>query len=62
MEDFKTEEIAEIIGVSVDTAKIRLHRAPARLKQELEKQCSFYRDDRNEFACQPKETPTEVKK
>ncbi len=62
LEGFKNEEIAEIIGVSIDTVKIRLHRGRGRLKRELQKQCSFYRDDRNEFACQPKETVTEVKK
>lgn len=34
--------------------KIRLHRARARLKKELGSGCDFYRDGRNECACQPK--------
>ncbi len=51
LEGFKDDEIAEIIGVSIGTAKIRLHRARTRLKKELEAQCNFYRDERNEFAC-----------
>ena len=51
LEGFKDEEIAEILGVSIQTAKVRLHRARARLKKKLETQCNFYRDERNEFAC-----------
>jgi len=51
LEGFRDDEIAEILGVSIHTAKIRLHRARARLKNELEAHCNFYRDERNEFAC-----------
>lgn len=51
LEGFRDDEIAEILGVSIHTAKIRLHRARARLKKELEARCNFYRDERNEFAC-----------
>lgn len=51
LEEFRDDEIAEILGVSMHTAKIRLHRARARLKKELEGRCNFYRDERNEFAC-----------
>ncbi len=54
LEGFKDDEIAEILGVSIHTAKIRLHRARARLKRELEAHCNFYRDERNEFACDQK--------
>jgi RNA polymerase sigma-70 factor (ECF subfamily) len=50
-ERFKDDEITEIIGVSSGTAKIRLHRARTRLKKDLETPCTFYRDKRNEFAC-----------
>jgi RNA polymerase sigma-70 factor (ECF subfamily) len=53
-EGLTNQEIAEALGVSLDTVKIRLHRARARLRQDLGSGCSFYRDDRNEFACQPK--------
>lgn len=55
LEGFKDDEIAEILGVSIHTAKIRLHRARARLKRELETHCNFYRDERNEFACNLRE-------
>ncbi len=54
LEGFKDDEIAEILGVGIHTAKIRLHRARARLKKELEAHCNFYRDERNEFACDQK--------
>jgi RNA polymerase sigma-70 factor (ECF subfamily) len=54
LEGFRDHEIAEILGVSIHTAKIRLHRARARLKRDLEAHCNFYRDERNEFACDPK--------
>jgi len=51
LEGFRDDEIAEILGVSLNTAKIRLHRSRARLKKDLEAHCNFYRDERNEFAC-----------
>jgi len=54
LEGFGDDEIAEILGVGIHTAKIRLHRARARLKKELEAHCNFYRDERNEFACDQK--------
>lgn len=54
LEGFQDSELAEILGVSVQAAKIRLHRARARLKEELRKACVFFRDERNEFACDRK--------
>jgi RNA polymerase sigma-70 factor (ECF subfamily) len=51
LEGLKNREIAEILQVSLSTVKIRLHRARAKLKKELEIHCSFYRDERNELAC-----------
>jgi RNA polymerase sigma-70 factor, ECF subfamily len=51
VEGFTNAEIAEILGISLDAVKIRLHRARARLKAELEKNCTFYRDERNELSC-----------
>lgn len=53
-EGLTNAEIAEALGVSLDTVKIRFHRARARLRKELGGGCNFYRDDRNEFACEPK--------
>lgn len=51
LEGLKNREIAVILGVSLDTVKIRQHRARLKLKKELEAHCIFYRDDRNELAC-----------
>lgn len=39
MEEMPSSEIAKIIGVSVDAAKIRLHRARARLKKDIMTYC-----------------------
>ena len=54
LEDLKDSEIAEILGLSLQTAKVRLHRARARLRKELSAACVFYRDERNELACDRK--------
>jgi len=62
LEDLQNREIAEILGASLDTVKIRLHRARAKLKKELETNCSFYRDERNEFACDLKSALKEFRK
>ena len=51
IEEFKNAEIADILSVSIDTVKIRLHRAKAKLRRELETKCSFYRDESNKLAC-----------
>jgi len=55
IEGFTNREIAEILGISLDTAKIRLHRARARLKESLETGCDFYTDERSELACDRKQ-------
>jgi RNA polymerase sigma-70 factor (ECF subfamily) len=55
LEGFKNGEIAEITGVTLDTVKIRLHRARAQLRKEIESHCRVYRDERNELACEPTE-------
>ena len=54
LEGLTNKEIAGVLGVTVETVKIRLHRARSRLKQELEDRCTFYRDERNELACDRK--------
>ena len=48
LEGFKNAEIAAILGISLDTVKIRLHRAREKLRDELDTGCSFYRDERVE--------------
>lgn len=62
LEGLKNSDIAEIVGVTLDTVKIRLHRARVKLKKELEANCSFYRDERNELACDLKSALREYRK
>jgi RNA polymerase sigma-70 factor, ECF subfamily len=54
-EGFKDRDIAEILGLSVEAVKIRLHRARLELKKMFEAGCDFYRTESNEFACDRKE-------
>jgi len=42
------------LGVTLETVKIRLHRARALLRKDLDVKCSLYRDEENELACHPK--------
>jgi RNA polymerase sigma-70 factor (ECF subfamily) len=41
-EGLKNSEIASILEVTLDTVKIRLHRAKAKLRAELEAHCDLY--------------------
>lgn len=47
-------EIAQMLDLSLPTVKIRLHRARKRLREALDRACSFYRDDRGVLICEPK--------
>lgn len=51
LQGLTNNEIAAILEVSLHVVKIRLHRARARLRRELETHCSLYQDERNELAC-----------
>jgi len=53
--EFNQREIAEILGITVENAKVRLHRARKRLKEFLEQKCTFNSDERNVLVCEPKE-------
>ena len=55
LEQFKTSEISSILGLSVGTVKIRLHRAKEKLKAELLTNCNFYQTNCcGRLACEPK--------
>jgi len=54
LEGFKNTEIAAILGVSLDTVKIRLHRAREKLRNDLKEGCSFYRDETTGLGCDRK--------
>jgi RNA polymerase sigma-70 factor (ECF subfamily) len=49
LEGLSNQEVADILGVTVGTAKIRLHRARERLKKDLINNCPSYWVDGNEF-------------
>ncbi|HEU4544088.1 MAG TPA: RNA polymerase sigma factor [Jiangellaceae bacterium] len=46
-------EIAEMLGLTVATTKIRIHRGRLRLRQALEEGCTFEPDDRGVTVCDP---------
>lgn len=53
-EELKNSEIAAILGISIDTVKIRLHRARTALRKAMEFQCNLYHDERSELMCDRK--------
>jgi RNA polymerase sigma-70 factor (ECF subfamily) len=54
LEGHTAAQVADIVGCSIATAKIRIHRARGRLKQALNEECRFYRDKNNVFRCDRK--------
>lgn len=52
-------EIARMLGVSLATVKIRVHRAREKLGAALRQACSLSKDDRGVLVCEPK--PPETK-
>jgi RNA polymerase sigma-70 factor, ECF subfamily len=62
LEGLTDREISEVLGISLETVKIRLHRARARLKKELSAACVFFRDERNEFACDRRKLQIRIEK
>jgi RNA polymerase sigma-70 factor (ECF subfamily) len=47
-------QIAELLGISLATVKIRLHRARRKLRASLEGGCAFSHDERNVLVCEPR--------
>ena len=54
-EDLTNPQIAQILDLSVETVKIRLHRARARLRSMMECGCTFYREADSGLMCDRKE-------
>ncbi len=54
-EEFSNREIAQILGISLNNVKIRLHRARVMLKELFNNGCDFYYTDQNELACDRKQ-------
>ena len=55
LEGLQNKEIAEILELSLEVVKVRLHRGKARLKKELLNYCNFSWDKRNELTCDTKD-------
>jgi len=60
-EGFKNREIADILQISLDAAKIRLHRARASLKNLLDDACLFEHNEQGTLICDRKPTLIQIK-
>jgi RNA polymerase sigma-70 factor (ECF subfamily) len=54
LEGLTADQIADVLGCSVATAKIRIHRGRLRLKEALQGECDFYRGRDNVLRCDRK--------
>jgi RNA polymerase sigma-70 factor (ECF subfamily) len=53
-EGLTNAEISEILQISIDSVKIRLHRAKETIKASIQNNCHVYFDSCNEISCEPK--------
>jgi RNA polymerase sigma-70 factor (ECF subfamily) len=51
--EFSQQEIADILGLTVENVKVRLHRARKRFNAILVEKCTFELDERNILICDP---------
>ena len=54
IEGLTNGEIAEVLELTLNTVKIRLHRGRVKLKEKLEAGCHFDRDEEDTLVCDPK--------
>ncbi len=54
IEGLADAEIASVVGATLETIKIRLHRARRRLRQALVERCSLYHDGDDRLLCDRK--------
>jgi RNA polymerase sigma-70 factor (ECF subfamily) len=47
------QEISDILGITVENVKVRLHRARKKFKAILEEKCTFEIDERSVLVCEP---------
>lgn len=55
LDGLTSTEIASSLGITVENAKVRLHRARATLRAALQMGCSFSCDERGVLVCEPKQ-------
>ncbi len=53
--EFSLQEIADILGITLENVKVRLHRARKKFKAILEEKCTFEIDERSVLVCEPVE-------
>lgn len=53
MEGFTNAQIAQVLGCSLEAAKMRLHRARARSRRMMEERCDLFHNERNVLSCLP---------
>ncbi len=52
------QEMADILNITVNNVKVRVHRARKAFKKILEEECTFEHDERSVMVCEPKtDTP-----
>lgn len=57
VEELTNPEIAEVLGLTIETVKVRLHRGRAKLKEKLETGCDFDRNEEDILVCDRKTDP-----
>jgi len=55
LKELRIGEVAEVLGISPGSAKIRLHRARRMLRAQMEQDCRILLDERAELQCDRKE-------
>ena len=51
--ELSQQEIANILGLTTENVKVRLHRARKKFSTILEQECTFELDERNILVCEP---------
>jgi RNA polymerase sigma-70 factor, ECF subfamily len=54
LRDLRDQEIADALAITLEAAKMRLHRARGELRKLLQASCDLYRDEDNELSCDRK--------
>lgn len=60
LEGFSNAEIGDILGLTLDTVKIRLHRGRRLLRQAMDRHCSFYRHETRGLCCDRRDPEPET--
>lgn len=55
LQGLSVAETADIMGTTVSAAKVRIHRAKAKLREALDQECDFYRAESGSLRCDVKQ-------